>query len=132
MPSTLKPGAVLFAKDLKRIAEFYRKLLSLSVLQAEQDFVVLESEVFQLVIHAIPEHIVGSINIMNPPIIRQETPVKLSFPVANIAKTRAIASLLCGQVNPSQSEWETNSTRICDGFDPEGNVFQLRQAVSLP
>ncbi|MBN8437365.1 MAG: hypothetical protein J0L95_04885 [Candidatus Accumulibacter sp.] len=44
MPSTPKPGAVVFVKSLGRAAKFYEKLLSLSVVQAESDHVVLESE----------------------------------------------------------------------------------------
>jgi len=129
MPSTPKPGAVVFAKGLERIAKFYEQLLSLSVTRAERDHVVLESEHLELVIHAIPNRIAGSITIAEPPEVREGTSIKLFFPVASLAEARSRAFLLGGQVNPSQREWAGNGFRACDGFDPEGNVFQLRQNV---
>lgn len=124
---TPKHGAVVFAKDLERIAHFYGKLLSMSVARADPHHVVLETDAFELVIHAIPETIARSIDVANPPSLRDEAPIKLQFPAANIAEAREIAAASGGQVNPVQREWEFDGVRVCDGYDPEGNVFQLRQ-----
>ena len=129
MQSTPKPGAVVFAKDLERVARFYEQLLALSVTHAEHDHVILESSSFQLIVHAIPQHNASSITISVPPEVREETPIKLLFPVSSIAEARAAASALGGQVGPSQREWQAGGIRACDGYDPEGNVFQLRQNV---
>jgi len=129
MPSAAKPGAVVFAKGLERVAKFYEQLLSLSVAHADHYHVVLESEHLELVIHAIPDHVGGSITITDPPEVREETPIKLFFQIASHAEARAAASRLGGQLNPSQKEWEARGFRACDGYDPEGNVFQLRQNV---
>jgi len=129
MPSTPKPGAVVFVKNLERVAKFYEKLLSLSVVEAESGHVVLESEAIQLVLHAIPAHIAESISISEPPEVREETPIKLFFPVVSIAQARASAPALGGQVGPVEQEWEFRGIRACDAYDPEGNVFQLRQNV---
>jgi predicted enzyme related to lactoylglutathione lyase len=82
-----------------------------------------------LVLHAIPTHIAESISISEPPEIREETPIKLFFPVASISQARAAAPALGGQVGPVEREWEFWCIRACDGYDPEGNVFQLRQNV---
>jgi hypothetical protein len=30
-------------------------------------------------------------------------------------------------LNPPDAEWLFEGSRVCDGHDPEGNVFQLRQ-----
>jgi hypothetical protein len=30
-------------------------------------------------------------------------------------------------LNPIEREWAFQGARICDGVDPEGNVFQVRQ-----
>lgn len=128
MPSTPKPGALVFAKDLQRVARFYAEVLALSATQAEQDHVTLESDIFQLVIHAIPRPIADSIRIAIPPEVREDTPIKLLLPVGSIAAARALAPSLGGQVGPVEREWELGDLRVCDGFDPEGNVFQLRQA----
>jgi len=122
-----KPGAVIFAKQLERMASFYSEVLLLPVTHAEGDHVVLESDVFQLVMHAIPRQIADTIAISDPPAIREETPIKLFFPVASLADARARAALRGGQLNPSSHEWTARGFRACDGHDPEGNVLQLRE-----
>ena len=129
MTSTPKPGAVVFAKGVQRVAKFYEELLSLSVTLIERDHVVLESASLQLVIHAIPSPIASSIVVTEPPAVRDRTAVKLFFPVASLAEARARGAALGGQVSPSEREWEGGGFRACDGYDPEGNVFQLREAV---
>jgi predicted enzyme related to lactoylglutathione lyase len=129
IPMTPKPGAVVFAKDLQRVAKFYEEVVLLTVTHSERDHVVLESAAIQLVVHAIPQQIAKSISITEPPTVREETPIKLFFPVPSLAEARARASALGGQLNPSQKEWEARGFRACDGYDPEGNVVQLRQNV---
>jgi predicted enzyme related to lactoylglutathione lyase len=129
MSSPLKAGAVIFAKDVARVARFYEQLLSFSVVHTSCDYVVLDSKDIQLVIHAIPTRIADSISISVPPVVRAQTPIKLIFPVANLVEARASASFLGGQVGAADKEWGTQSFRACDGHDPEGNVFQLRQTA---
>jgi len=124
-----KPGAVLFAKSLERLAMFYERTLGMPVARATHGHVVLETETFEFVIHAIPEPIAVAIQISDPPEVREETPIKLLFPVASIDDARAIAATLGGSVAPREREWVSAGRRVCDGHDPEGNVFQLRQAA---
>ena len=124
-----KSGAVLFAKDLPRVAKFYEELLPMAVVVAERDHIVLESAHFQLVVHAIPTQVADSIQITSPPSRRTEVPTKLFFPVASIAEARAKAVTLGGELDPKGKEWETRAFRACDGHDPEGNVVQVRENV---
>lgn len=125
-----KPGAVLYAKDIQRMAKFYEGVALLTVTHAERDHVVLESDAIQLVIHGIPKAIADSITIAEPPVVREDTPIKLVFPVPSLADARARAAALGGHLNPSQKEWQAHGFRACDGHDPEGNVVQLRQDVA--
>ncbi len=60
---------------------------------------------------------------------REDTPLKLCLPVPSIAPGRALASSLGGQLNPPAKEWAARGFRACDGTDPEGNVFQLRESA---
>jgi predicted enzyme related to lactoylglutathione lyase len=129
MQDTPKPGALVFAKNLERLARFYEQLLTLSVSHEDRDHVILESANFELIVHAIPEHIADSIAISVPPQAREETPIKLLFPVPNLSEARAAASRLGGQLGPAEREWQAGKVRVCDGCDPEGNVFQLRQTM---
>lgn len=124
-----KPGAVLFAKQLERLAKFYEQVLSMAVAHSAPDHVVLETVFFELVIHAIPESIAATIRISVPPEVREETPIKLMFPVTSIDEARVRAASLGGWLAPREKEWEAAGIRACDGVDPEGNVFQVRQLI---
>lgn len=130
MPNTARAGAVIFAKDLHRVAAFYENLLSLTATHSDSDHIVLASAQCELVIHAIPKGIADSFEITVPPERRTETAIKLYFPVAGIAEARARAPALGGELNAPEHEWEARGFRACDGHDPEGNVLQLRERIA--
>jgi predicted enzyme related to lactoylglutathione lyase len=123
-------GAVLFAKDLQRVAAFYAALLSLTPRLSGPDLVVLDGAGFQLVVHPIPKKIAASITITQPPARRTDLPIKMFVAVASLDAARAVAGALGGEMNPPKGEFEARGLRMCDGHDPEGNVFQLRQRVA--
>ncbi len=125
-----KSGAVLFAKDLPRVASFYEELLGLPVVVADGEKIVLESAEFLLVVHAVPREVAESISITSPPELRTDVPIKLFFPVASLAEARVKASCLGGALYPSQKEWGGKGFRACDGYDPEGNIVQFRESAA--
>jgi predicted enzyme related to lactoylglutathione lyase len=127
MTNRPKPGAVLFAKDLSRVAKFYEALVSMAVTHSDEGVIVLESANQQLVIHGIPERIAKAIKITSPPTRRTDTAVKLVFPVASIDEARLKAPALGGELNPKKTEFVARGFRACDGCDPEGNVIQFRE-----
>ena len=120
-------GAVLYAKDLPRLVEFYASVAGLPIQTSDNEYAVLGCESCQLVIVRIPRRIAGSIAIEAPPARREETPIKLVFSVADIVASRSNAAERGGVVNPADREWEFAGATVCDGHDPEGNVFQLRR-----
>jgi predicted enzyme related to lactoylglutathione lyase len=125
-----KFGAVIFAKDISRVAKFYTELLSMTIVHSAEDYMVLNSSGYPLVIHGIPQKIAASIEIATPPERRTETAIKLFFLVSSLTVLREQAIALGGRLNPKESEWEARGFRACDGHDPEGNVIQFREAVS--
>jgi predicted enzyme related to lactoylglutathione lyase len=129
MPDSINSGAVLYAEDIARIGAFYAAVAGLGETQRDRDFMVLERGGFQLVIVAVPEQIASTIVITDPPRRREETPIKLIFVVPDIAAARKIAADRGGAMSPSDREWRFADWRVCDGHDPEGNVFQLREPV---
>jgi predicted enzyme related to lactoylglutathione lyase len=129
MTIDLKPGAVVFAKDLQRMARFYERVFSLAVTHAGDDHVVLESARQQLVIHAMAGRWAKGIHIGTPPARRVDAAVKLFFAVDRIDALRATAAALGGQIDPPARAWEARGFRAVDGHDPEGNVLQLREAL---
>ena len=130
MPSRITAGSVIFAKDITLLAAFYEKLLALPIVHAEQGHIVLESEILQLVIHGIPVKIARNITISSPPELREDGAIKPFFPVADLAIAREAAKQLGGGLYAAGKEWEARGFRACDGFDPEGNIFQLRQSLT--
>lgn len=91
MSSKPMTGAVVFAKNIARVAKFYEEMMSMSVVHADGDHVVLESACVQLVVHGIPKRIADTIEIADPPEIREKTPIKLFFPVPSLAEARTKA-----------------------------------------
>jgi predicted enzyme related to lactoylglutathione lyase len=120
-------GAVLYAKDRDQLVAFYAAVADIEPQAIEKGFAVLGSKPSQFVIVRIPRRIADLIAIATPPEPREDSPLKLVFAVENIARARNRAAELGGVVNTVDREWEFEGAKVCDGHDPEGNVFQLRQ-----
>jgi predicted enzyme related to lactoylglutathione lyase len=121
-------GAVLYAKDLERLVEFYSTVVGIDSSLIEKDFAVLGATPSQFVIVSMPRGIADAIEVATPPDVREDTPIKLVFSVEDIAWARSKAAELGGALKSVEGEWEFEGTKVCDGHDPEGNVFQLRQS----
>lgn len=128
-------GAVIFAKDMARLAAFYQQVCGLQHGGGDKGHVALHAGDSLLVVHAIPRGIAKTIVIEQPPQRREDTPIKPVFGVASLAAARAFAAALGGVVDGPQREWtyeRLGRTRtMCDGHDPEGNVFQLWQQAQV-
>jgi predicted enzyme related to lactoylglutathione lyase len=124
-----RPCAVVFAKDVSKLAGFYRDVAGMKEAHRDKDHVVLDDGSFELVIHGIPKQIAAQIRIATPPEVREDTALKLCLPVRAIEQARAKAAELGGKVGPKSKEWEARGFRACDGHDPEGNVFQVRESA---
>lgn len=124
---TMVGGVVLFAKRLDSLVAFYRAVAGLAEVQREPHHVVLQRDGFQLVVQAVPEQIAVRIVVGEPPRIRDDCAVKPVFVVDSIVRARLAAEMAGGCLNGSEREWAFRDWRVCDGWDPEGNVFQLRE-----
>jgi len=102
----------------------------MSEVHKDKDHIVLDEAVFQIVIHGIPKKIAETIEITIPPEIREETPIKICLPVSSIENARIRASVLGGRIGRKGKEWSARGFRACDGYDPEGNVFQVRESAA--
>jgi len=125
----MKPetGAVLFTINLKSLGAFYERVIGMKVLMTADDHIRLEAGSFRLTVHAIPERYAKNITITTPPQIRESSAVKLAFRVEDIARAREIAAQVGGAVYATDREWQYEGSTVCDGYDPDGNVFQLWQ-----
>ncbi len=127
MSIEIKPGAVLFVDNVTAMAEFYRDLVSMTVVQSDSDHVILEMEGLQLVIHALSSGPNSKSIDPQDLKIREDSYWKLCFPVGSIVEAREKALRLGGLIKPPDAEWEARGFRACDGHDPEGNVIQVRE-----
>ena len=129
MPN-LVAAAVIYAKDMLRISKFYETIADFAVVEAGAGHVVLEANGFQLAVVAIPTHIASAVEVADPPARREGSPVKLVYFVPGITAARERVAMLGGQLNSTAREWKFRDTRVCDGHDPEGNMFQLRETLA--
>src|SRR5262245_29584188 len=107
------------------MSHFYRELAAMETRLDRDDHVVLEVEGLQLVVHGLA----GEPKPDEPVRVREDTYVKVCLPVSSITAARAAAASLGGSVKPPEAEWEARGFRACDGHDPEGNVFQVRESA---
>jgi predicted enzyme related to lactoylglutathione lyase len=120
-------GAILYAKDFGRLVEFYASVAGIEPQGVEKGFATFGSGPAQFVIVRIPKRIADTIDIDTPPQPREDAALKLVFAVEDIAHARDRAAELGGAINAMEREWEFEGAGVCDGHDPEGNIFQLRQ-----
>ncbi len=129
MANPFTAGAIVYAKDIRRLAQFYAAVADLEIVHEVADHAVLESETYELVVVAIPAAIAARIVIAVPPVRRENTALKLSFLVDSLADARVAAKEAGGDLDPPAKEWDFQGMRVCDGCDPEGNMIQVREAT---
>jgi predicted enzyme related to lactoylglutathione lyase len=119
-------GLFVYAKDLSRMTAFYQAVLGLEPVQPSADLVVLRGPFIELLLHAIPAHIAADIDISVPPVPREDAALKFFFTVPSLAAAAAIAARHGGEVLAAQ--WQGPGFSVRNAVDPEGNIFQLREA----
>ena len=95
------------------------------VLSVDREHHVIESADVQLVIHAIPSHIAASFAITTPPEPREAQAIKLFFTVPSLSTAETVAASLGGQL--FGQEFADPGFKVRNGYDPEGNIFQVRE-----
>ncbi len=123
---------VIYAKDKARVSAFYRETLGLHTTEAQPSHDLLQGPGVELVIHAIPEAYAADITITLPPQAREDTPFKPAFAVASLDAVRMAATACGGFLNPPDRAWQLHGATVLDGWDPEGNVVQFKQANAAP
>lgn len=124
----LQQGLVVFAKNKKRVSAFYQQTLGLVVEESKSSHDLLRGHGYELVIHTIPCEIAAGIVIADPPEPREETPLKPTFVVGSLAAVRRAVEATGGYLKPESGAWNFRGHLVLDGWDPEGNVVQFKQA----
>ncbi len=127
MSGPARAGLSIYVKDKKRLSSFYEMIFGMSRLHDSDDVTVLQSPDIQFVIHRIPENRSLNITIDTPPKTR-DSALKFFFTVSSIAVARSVAQELGGGIDFEQ--WQGPGFIVCNGHDPEGNVFHVRESLA--
>ena len=120
-------NAVLFVKDLQRVAVFYSGALGMKCTVSDEYHSVLICSGFQLIVHQIPKDMADGIVIEQPPKRRVWGAIRLDYPVQSIEESRRLAPSLGGGIDKAPPEWAERNSNFFLGYDPEGNQFGVRQ-----
>ncbi len=120
---------IVFAVDMAKMTAFYEDVLGLERVVGDDDpteFVSLRSGPIQLSLHRVPDRFARDIEIADPPEPRHGTPLKVAFGVDDVAATRTALESRGARMDPVRVFGELH---LCDGVDPEGNIFQITNRI---
>lgn len=118
--------AVVYAKDMQRLAAFYGMALGATVLEQAPGYTVLQAGAVELSVVQMPAELAAQVVLTQPPEVREATPIKLSFAVPGFEQVATAAAAFGGGVKPPEAAWVWRGARHLDAADPEGNVVQFR------
>ncbi|MFM8881431.1 MAG: hypothetical protein ACKOGK_04160 [Betaproteobacteria bacterium] len=121
-------GLVVFAKNKKRVSAFYQQTLDLDLAETATSHDLLRGHGYEVVVHTIPRKYAASMTITKPPVLREDTPFKPTFVVVSIEAVRSAAQATGGYLKPDSGAWHFRGHVVIDGWDPEGNIVQFKQA----
>jgi predicted enzyme related to lactoylglutathione lyase len=115
--------AVLFVKDLRKVAAFYIGALGMTSAAGDDNHAILECDGFALIVHQIPKAIADTIVVTEPPVRRVWGAIRLDFPVSSVGDSRRLARALGGDIDEVPPAWAEPDASLFFGYDPEGNQF---------
>lgn len=114
---------ILFVHQIDQQKKFYRDVFQLEVVEEYATWVLLKTPSCYLGLHQIPEEYLG-----DDPNEQVDNNVKLVFDVLDLPLQQFHDQLIQQGVRmQSITTFDNYPFDLCDGKDPEGNVFQLRQ-----
>jgi len=114
---------ILFGVDMKSQRHFYADILGLTIVEEEDNWILFQAGTANIALHKInPQHLDDS---EGPFSVDNNVKMVLSID-EDIHEARS--QLLAQGVRMKEvMTWEGYDYDLCDGRDPEGNVFQLKQ-----
>ena len=108
-------GVLIYSGDLSNLSEFYEKLFGMRVVRKTNDFISLDKDGFNLIIHVPPFDMPTN----------AFSPMKLFLTVDDMAVSREEAIKLGGQA--FEGEWSNPIFKVSNIADRDGNHIQLRE-----
>jgi len=124
----MKTGLAIYSSDLGKLVSFYQDVFGFAVIEVEPDFALLEHGEFELVI--LETDISRSLNNQSStPVPREATPLKPTFFVDDYLQDISKKVIAHGGSMREPKDWTFGGKLVCDGWDCEGNIFQLRSPM---
>jgi predicted enzyme related to lactoylglutathione lyase len=126
MPLALN-GVILYVQDVDRLATFYQQAFGLPVVEEiKGEWAVLNTGPCQLALHRVGK----AHRVADPASWQVESNAKLVMtvdrPLADLRAELTAKGVPMGKIK----SYPPLTGRLCDGKDPEGNVFQLAEAAT--
>ncbi len=114
---------IIFVKDIEALKPFYIDWLGLDILEEQkQEWLLLGTGASKIGLHKIGDKYVGENN--NPPSYHTNT--KICFEINEDIKDLREKLIKMGIAMQAIKTFDNYEFWLCDGKDPEGNVFQLK------
>jgi predicted enzyme related to lactoylglutathione lyase len=120
-------GMCIFAKNIEAVSAFYQQTLDLKIQESDKTHYLLVGKGQEVVVHAISKAYADSIQIETPPVPRDDTAIKPTFVVKDLAVVREAVEKTGGFLKPLKQAWRFRGFIVLDGWDPEGNIVQFKQ-----
>jgi len=115
MSGPAKFGAIVYARNIQELSEFYLNMFGLSVSHETDELVSLVGESFNIVVHIPPIELPE----------RNFNTLKMFVAVESLENARHRATEFGGEA--LEGEWSNPIFKVCNIADPEGNHIQLRE-----
>src|SRR5262249_20258072 len=120
---------ILYVQDVERLASFYKDIFQLPVVEeVKGEWVVLRAGACELALHRVGK----PYRVDDTASWKVETNVKLVLSVARDLNEMRAELLRRGVPMGNIKAYPGLTGPLCDGTDPEGNVFQLAQISPRP
>lgn len=114
------------------MVEFYVKVFGFVIRESDNSHTALVSNEFELVLLQASEEYTDSVEIQKPQKARELTAIKPVFFVdRNMSEYRKKVVSNGGFFNLNKNGWGFNDHTVCDGWDIEGNIFQVRSEITI-
>lgn len=115
---------ILYVQDVQRLTDFYRDLLGLSIVESiPNEWTVFGAGDCQLALHRVGE----PYRVADTASWRVNSNAKLVMTVHGELESLRQSLIASGVPMGEIKSYPGLSGPLCDGTDPEGNVFQLAQ-----
>jgi predicted enzyme related to lactoylglutathione lyase len=116
---------ILYVRDVRRLSDFYREAFGFALVEAiEGEWAVFQADQCQLALHRVGP----AYRSVAPAAAGEGNNVKLVFAVREDLDALRAKLVASGVAMGEIKVYPGFTGPICDGRDPEGNVFQIAQA----